>query len=201
MQFVQITLMAIILQLNIATPALAQGMLGNIGLGSLATPAQDQSSPVLAQSPYGNLTVDSVNAYMEALAFCLQQIGQPGQFTQDEEQQITQALTDNFPALPPEAQQALANARESWNEYRSNWDMLDMNQKIEFAYNVLAFAYGDQIAQQVLGLNTNNTANTGQGSSSDSGYSGFSEPCYTCTEAGSMIYGGAIDMGGGEFSY
>ena len=55
------------------------------------------------------------------------------------------------------------------------------------------------VAAQALGIQTAGSGGSGGGSSSGSG--GFSEPCYTCTEQGSLIYGGATDLGGGEFAY
>ena len=48
----------------------------------------------------------------------------------------------------------LANARPLWTQYRSQWGTLPLQAKQEFAYYVLALVYGEQVAAQALGLNT-----------------------------------------------
>jgi len=48
----------------------------------------------------------------------------------------------------------LANARPLWTQYRSQWGTLPLQAKQEFAYYVLALAYGEQAAGQALGLDT-----------------------------------------------
>jgi hypothetical protein len=169
--------------------------LGLGGLGNSPVPAgQDQ---VLAQGPGGSLTSDAVAAYAEALEFCLGQVGSQTRFGAADRQQIQQILTRNFPTMPVETQSALANARPTWTQYRQSWDQLTLDQKKAFAYDVLSLAYGDAAAGQALGMSGGN----GGGGSSGSAYSGYSEPCTVCTEEGSLIYGGATDLGGGEFSY
>ena len=41
----------------------------------------------------------------------------------------------------------------SWTRYHSEWATLPFESKQEFAYHVLAIAYGEQAAAQALGLN------------------------------------------------
>jgi hypothetical protein len=195
MKILSAILVSSVLNIYLISSSHASGLLGN-GFAMQNNPANQ--SQVLAQSPYGNLTTDGVNAYIEALAFCQEQLGQPTQFTEAQKQQITQVLATSFPSMPPESQQGLANARMTWTQYRNNWQMLTLDQKKAFAYDVLALAYGDQAAAQALGMNQG-SGYAGSGGSSSSSPGGWSEPCYQCTEEGSMTYGGAIDIGGGEF--
>jgi len=170
-----------------------------LGLGGLGAGSQPMNQPqVLAQGIGGNLTRDALAAYVEALEFCLAQIGSPTQFSAGDRQQITQVFTQNFASMPAETQNALATARPTWIQYRQAWAQLTMDQKKAFAYDVLSLAYGEQAAAQALGMGG---GGSGGGGSTGSGYGGFSEPCYSCTEQGSLIYGGATDLGGGEFAY
>ena len=57
----------------------------------------------------------------------------------------------------------LANARPLWTQYRSQWGTLPLQAKQEFAYYVLALAYGEQAAGQALGLNTGDAGGSGGG--------------------------------------
>jgi hypothetical protein len=107
---------------------------------------------VLAQGQGGAFTRDAADAYVEALEFTLAEIGQPTTFEVGERGQIHDALAAGFADLPVEVQVDLANARPLWTRYRSEWGTLPLQAKQEFAYYILALAYGEQAAGQALGL-------------------------------------------------
>jgi len=88
------------------------------------------------------------------LEFTLAEIGQATTFEAGERGQIHDALAAGFADLPVEVQVELANTRPLWTRYRSEWGTLPLQAKQEFAYYVLALAYGEQVAGQALGLNT-----------------------------------------------
>jgi hypothetical protein len=116
-------------------------------------------SDTLSQGAGGVLTRDAASAYIEALEFVLAQIGQPTTFPADSRLQIEQRLADAFPSLPEAVQTSLAEARDILNRYRAQWDTLDLDAKREFAYYVLALAYGEQAAAQAVGVSpTSGTA-------------------------------------------
>lgn len=164
-------------------------------LGSLPHSPENKQG-IVAQGMGGTLTHDAMDAYIEALEFCLTQVGSPTSFSAQDRQAITQQFASGFSGLPVDTQQALVAARNTWNQYQAAWTGLSLNDKKEFAYSVLALAYGDQAAAQALGMNQQHSY-----SGFSSGSSSFSEPCYQCTEQGSMIYGGGVDIGGGEIAY
>lgn len=125
-----------------------------VGGGNL--PAPQPASPggggqVLAQGAGGALTEDGVAAYIEALEFCLNQVGQPTQFDAQTRAQIAQAMVQSYPNLAIEDQQGLAQARAIWTEYAQGWGQLPVDEKREFAYAILALAYGEQMASQAVG--------------------------------------------------
>jgi len=134
-----------------------------------------QSSPqVIAQGPGGNFTEQAFNAYMEALEFCLGQIGNPTEFDQATRQQFRQNMINAYASLPLETQQGLAAAEQTWMNYQQAWNTITLEQKKEFAFGVLALAYGEQAAAQALGIPQNGSAGasaSGGGSGGDSYYS------------------------------
>lgn len=131
--------------------------------GQSLAPAADDA--VLAQGAGGTLTYDGAEAYIDALEFIYGQLGQPTTFDAEQRAQIHGALAGGFADLPVEAQTDLANARPLWTEYRAAWDALPLEARQEFAYYVLALAYGGPAAAQALGLDTGGGAGAGGGSS------------------------------------
>lgn len=111
-----------------------------------------QQDEVLAEGSGGAFTRDAAEAYIEALEFTLGELGQPTTFEPGQRGQIRDALAAGFPGLPAEVQNDLANARPLWTQYRSAWNTLLPQAKQEFAYYVLALAYGEQAAAEALGL-------------------------------------------------
>ena len=157
-----------------------------------------QGGQVIAQGAGGALTTDAVAAYFEALEFVHGQLGQPAQFDAAARQQFTQALVANFAALPPDTQQTLAQARPLWTQYAQSWAMLPMPEKQEFAYFVLALAYGEQTAAQALGVQP---GGGGGGSSGGGSYGGIDinqgYPGSDCWASAGCSY----DSGSGSYSY
>lgn len=183
--------------------ALLIAALGSLGLSSaeatglFGTPPGQQraQSEVLAQGAGGALTQDAVAAYLEALEFCLGQVGAPQQFGQQQKGEMTRLLAQGFAALPLDVQQGLAAARGTWEQYRQAWPSLSLEQKREFAYEVLAIAYGEEAAAQSVGY--------GGGSASSAGGSGGGDfvPQPTLGEDYYRSYEGGIPMGDGSYSY
>ena len=91
-------------------------------------------------------------AYIEALEFCLAQVGSPAKFNGQEREVILNELNRKFYTLPFEVQLRLTEARKDWDQYKASWNFLSRDEQIEFAYGVLALAYGEQAASQWLGL-------------------------------------------------
>ena len=118
---------------------------------------------VLAQGAGGALTRDAADAYVEALEFTLAEIGQPTTFEAGARGQIHDAVAAGFADLPVEVQVDLANARPLWTQYRSEWGTLPLQTKQEFAYYILALAYGEQAAGQALGLSSGDAGGIGGG--------------------------------------
>jgi len=212
------TRVAFLLAAALVTAAHAQSTVtppSRLGLGggqpAFGTPAQPafgtpgaapgmaaQGGQVIAQGPGGALTTDAVAAYFEALEFVHGQLGQPAQFDAATRQQFTQALASNFAALPPDTQQTLAQARPLWTQYAQSWAALPMPEKQEFAYFVLAIAYGEQTAAQALGVQPGG----GGGSSSGGGSYGGVDinqgyPGSDCWASAGCSY----DSGTGSYSY
>ena len=142
---------------------------GALGIGSEGSGNYSNSSgQVIAQGQGGNLTEAGFNAYMDALAFCLQQIGDSTQIDQTMRAQFRQNMINAFPGLPAETQQGLSNSEQIWNQYRTAWNGITLDQQKEFAFGVLSLAYGQQAAAQALGLaqGGSSSSNSNSGSSS-----------------------------------
>lgn len=199
------------------TTALAQSSVqppSRLGLGggqpAIGTPAQPafgtpgsapslapQGGQVIAQGMGGALTTDAIAAYFEALEFVHSQLGQPMQFDAAVRQQFTQTLAANFASLPPDTQQTLAQARPLWTQYAQSWAMLPMTEKQDFAYFVLAIAYGEQTAAQALGVQQ------GGGGGGDGGtYGGdvYIDPNYPGSDCWASA-GCSYDSGSGTYNY
>lgn len=118
--------------------------------------------PAYAQDPSGYqhpsratavpFTRDAGVAYLEALTFCLNQIGSPITFDEPARQMILNEITRQFPTLPLADQLKLSTARTTWNQYQASWSYLSMEQKTAFAYDVFTLAFGAEAASQALGL-------------------------------------------------
>ena len=180
--------------------ATTNNLAGALGIGSQGTGSNSGSSgQVIAQGQGGNLTEAGFNAYMDALAFCLQQIGDSTQIDQTMRAQFRQNMINAFPGLPAETQQGLSNSEQIWNQYRTAWNGITLDQQKEFAFGVLSLAYGQQAAAQALGLSqggsssSNSNSNSGgdsyysQGGAGGYGsYASDGECAYFSTEAGSI---------------
>lgn len=148
---------------------------------------------VIAQGASGSLTESGFDAYMEALEFCLEQVGNPTRFDPATRQQFRQNIINAYPGLAPEVQQNLANAEQIWTQYRQTWNSITLEQKKEFAFGVLALAYGEQAAAQALGI-PQGGGSGGSGSSYYSqggagGYGSYASDgkcAYFSSEAGSI---------------
>lgn len=157
--------------------------------------ALGSSGSGLARGVGGVLTEDGVAAYFEALEFVLGQLGQPMQIDAQSRAAFTQRLASGFAQLPPETQQALANARQTWTQYADAWTSIGVEEKQAFAYDVLALAYGEQAAAEALGLNSG-------GGADYSGYEGM--PDTSGDYEGSDCWAAAgcsFDEGTGSYSY
>lgn len=120
--------------------------------------AADQA---LAHGPGGTLTRDAAEAYVEALEFTLAELGEPTSFGPDLRAEIHQALSAGFGGLPLEDQIALAEFRKVWTLTRQGWATLPLENKRQFAWAVLALAFGEEAAARAVGL-----AATGSGTRS-----------------------------------
>ena len=110
------------------------------------------ANEVFATGPYGQLTADAAYAFIEALKFVLSELGETQALAGIDDEQIVEALAAGFPALDPESQMSLANARQIWEQTRQSWPYADLATKQEFAYAVLTIAYGEQAASSALGM-------------------------------------------------
>jgi hypothetical protein len=131
--------------------------------GGKRAPLPATSGDVLAQGTGGAFTRDAADAYIEALEFTLGEIGQPTTFDADQQGQIQSALAAGFPNLPDEVQVDLVNVRPLWTRLRAGWSTLPLQAKQEFAYYILALAYGEQAAANALGLNAGDPEKSGAG--------------------------------------
>ena len=156
------TLACAVLIALVVGPAVAQDTAPR-GLMDEAAPPTPIDSDVLAQGASGAFTRDAADAYIEALEFTLSEIGQPTTFDADQRRQIHGALAAGFADLPAEVQVDLANARPLWTQYRSAWATLPPQAKQEFAYYILALAYGEQAAAQALGPSAGDAEESGGG--------------------------------------
>lgn len=146
---------------------------------ALASPAASDALPAggptlvattngaLAHGAGGALSRDAADAYIEALQFTLGEIGQPTNFDEAQRALIRDALAAGFPGLPTEVQIDLVNARPLWTQYHAQWPFLPMQSKQEFAYYILALAYGEQAAAQALGLDSGSSGGGGYNPSVD----------------------------------
>lgn len=107
---------------------------------------------VLAEGSGGSLTQDGVDAYIEALEFILAQMGQPTEFEDAQRTSIGDSLASHYPELPVEIQEDLANLRPIWNHYMQTWPLIGPEAKRDFAFTVLALAFGAKKAAAAVGM-------------------------------------------------
>jgi hypothetical protein len=67
--------------------------------------------------------------------------------------EIARSMAQAYPSVPVATQQELAQARATWIQYAQAWGALELEQKQEFVYFVLAIYAGEEDAAQALGLN------------------------------------------------
>ncbi|HEX7002566.1 MAG TPA: hypothetical protein VF168_00050 [Trueperaceae bacterium] len=116
------------------------------------TDAIEPADDVIASGAYGELTRDGAIAFAEALRFVLAELGETQALAGVSDAQIVDALAGGFPSLDPESQQALAAARQIWEQTRQGWAYSDPGARQEFALAVLTIAYGEQAARSALGI-------------------------------------------------
>jgi hypothetical protein len=145
------------------------------------------------------VTQDDIAAYFEALEFVHGELGQPMRFGDQLRQQFVQTLQANFALLPLETQQTMAQARLLWTRYAQSWAALSLSEQQEFAYFVLAIAYGEQQAAQALGIRSGGGASGHGAGQSSSGGLDLDRP-YEGSDCWASA-GCSYDGGSGTYSY
>jgi hypothetical protein len=122
------------------------------------------SSPILAQGQYANLSQDNALAFIEALEFSLIQVGYNYTFTETDYQQLVQALTQAFPQADQQDQAVLSQARDIWTRVSANWSSVSEDDRKEFVLGVFILAFGEETVEQWVAQNDtqNNTQNSNQ---------------------------------------
>jgi hypothetical protein len=123
-----------------------------------SNPLQHQATPetqskTIAQGQYATLTEDNAYAFIEAFEFALGQAGYAQGFSQAERQQILSAVTQNYPTLKPEEQQALGRMREVWTSLQANWPNMALENQQAAVLGIFALAYGEEAVQQYMAQN------------------------------------------------
>ncbi|MBL7050070.1 MAG: hypothetical protein ISR96_11190 [Nitrospira sp.] len=113
-----------------------------------------QEQPLPISGAGGTLTADAANAYVDAVQFCLQQLGNHTVILPPQRQQIISNLALAYPAFPIDVQQNLAGSRMILNQHLASWAVLPLQQKQQFGYNVLSLMIGEAQAAQAVGLNS-----------------------------------------------
>jgi hypothetical protein len=122
-----------------------QGVSNPLGPGSNApSPSND---PVLAKGANGNLTQDNALAFIEALEFALNQSGYTQTLGEAEQQQLLQALTQNYPNLSVNEQTALARMREIWTGVKANWNTMNQDDQGGIILEIYALAFGREAVE------------------------------------------------------
>jgi hypothetical protein len=124
------------------------------------------NDPVIAKGTNGNLTQDNALAFIEALEFALNQSGYTQTFAGAEQQQLLQALTQNYPNLSGNEQAALARMREIWTGVQANWSTMNQDDQGGIILEIYALAFGREAVEAYL------QQAQGGGQSSDSGGGG-----------------------------
>jgi hypothetical protein len=108
------------------------------------------NDPVIAKGTNGNLTQDNALAFIEALEFALDQSGYTQTFGGAEQQQLLQALTQNYPNLSGNEQAALARMREIWTGVQANWDTMNQDNQGGIILEIYALAFGREAVEAYL---------------------------------------------------
>lgn len=150
---------------NTSAPGARGGLPGKAGAPAQPadTGALAPDSPVIAAGPYGELTRDNADAFVDALQFSLQQAGFSGVFTAAEREQIVQAVAQNFGTLSPDEQQVLTQARFVWNRVQQNWSSATPAEQQEFVLGVFTLAFGEAYVRQQLGASAGGGGGGGSG--------------------------------------
>lgn len=106
---------------------------------------------VVAQGHAATLTRDNALAFIEALAFSLEQVGYPYAISEAEQAQLLQAMAQGYGTLAPSDQAVLAHAREVWTRVQANWASASEAERTEFVLGVFVLAFGEEAVQQALG--------------------------------------------------
>ena len=125
---------------------------GQGGLSQGLAGGDPAAAETIARGQGGALTEGGFDAYVEALEFCLREIGNPTRLDTATRARLRQNMIDAYPGMPAEMQRNLANSETIWAQYRQSWPTLSLDEKKEFAFGVLALAYGEEAAAQALGV-------------------------------------------------
>ena len=102
---------------------------------------------VVARGGHADLREDDVNAFVEALEFCLRQVGYTAEITTQERQQVFDAVVEAFPRADRETQLVLAQARARWTAAQQAWPTASEDDRRAFVAAVFTLAYGEQPAR------------------------------------------------------
>lgn len=127
-----------------------QGASNPLGPGSSTPSTNPSNDPVIAKGTNGNLTQDNALAFIEALEFALNQSGYTQTFGEAEQQQLLQALTQNYPTLSVDEQAALARMREIWRGVQANWNSLSQDDQGGVILEIYALAFGREAVEAYL---------------------------------------------------
>ena len=182
-EFRQDRLYVIVIDINngVPDPATQQAFLFDrvegaqgAGPGSLSqglAAGDPAAADAIARGQGGALTEGGFDAYVEALEFCLREIGNPTRLDTATRARLRQNMIDAYPGMPAEMQRNLANSETIWAQYRQSWPTLSLDEKKEFAFGVLALAYGEEAAAQALGVQPGGSTSGGSNKQYDSYYS------------------------------
>lgn len=123
--------------------------------GARTAAAGPPAGEVLVHGRAAALSADAAAAWVDALEFVLgelDELGEPVRFPPATRAALIGRLVGAFPQLPPAVQFDLAAARSLFDIHRSQWPTLPSGPKRIFAYQMLAVAYGEEIAARALGL-------------------------------------------------
>lgn len=105
---------------------------------------------VLAEASGLELTFADADAYVDALIFSLAHAGQDPARLAADRATVREHLADSFQGLPEAAQIDLADMTGIWAQARQTWENLSATEKNAFSYGVLALAFGEDEAGQIL---------------------------------------------------
>ncbi|MFK7927873.1 MAG: hypothetical protein AB8H79_06775 [Myxococcota bacterium] len=117
----------------------------NPGSSPKVTPSVGTPAAPLVVTAFATLSTDAADAFAEALLFSMNFAGA----AEADKSAVTKtavrtALAQNFAAMGPEEQVAIANARSIWTDTHSRWAVMTMADRRAFAGAVLTLAFGQQ---------------------------------------------------------